>query len=120
MTEGNAFAPVWKLVRRIPKGRVMTYGQIAELLGRRLTPRAVGWAMAGCPKDVPWWRVVNAQGMCSTETLVEPPGLQKRLLGREGVRFDVRGRLDLEARRWHPAGRGATPKPAAKSKGRKG
>ena len=72
----NAFTPVWKLVKRIPKGRVMTYGQISDLLGRRLSARAVGWAMAGCPDDVPWWRVVNARGMCTTETLVEPPGLQ--------------------------------------------
>jgi len=103
MTEApNAFAPVWKLVKRIPKGRVMTYGQISEHLGRRLSARAVGWAMSGCPKDVPWWRVVNAQGMCSTDGLVEPPGLQKRLLAREGVRFNARGRLDLEERRWHP------------------
>ena len=101
-TAPSAFAPVWKLVKRIPKGRVMTYGQISEHLGRRLSARAVGWAMSGCPKDVPWWRVVNAQGMCSTEALVEPPGLQRRLLMKEGIRFDARGRIQLEALRWRP------------------
>jgi len=98
----SAFTPVWKLVKRIPRGRVMTYGQISEHLGRRLSARAVGWAMNGCPDDVPWWRVVNAQGRCSTESLVEPPGLQRRLLTKEGVRFDAHGRIELEALRWRP------------------
>ncbi len=103
----GARAPAWEsvyaLVRRIPKGRVMTYGQVATLIENRLSPRAVGWAMHGCPEGVPWQRVVNAQGMCSTDRLPDiPPGLQRALLEGEGVRFNDAGRLDLERYRWTP------------------
>jgi methylated-DNA-protein-cysteine methyltransferase-like protein len=74
----------------------MTYGQIAALLGPRLSPRAVGWALHGCPQDVPWQRVVNAAGGVSTERLPDlPPGLQRALLEQEGVVFDDAGRCDL-------------------------
>lgn len=101
----GAFAEVHALVRRIPRGRVMTYGQIAGLLEHRLSPAAVGWAMHGSPDDVPWQRVVNAAGRCSTERLPDsPPGLQQALLEAEGVEFDV-DRLDLDRYRWQPPGR---------------
>lgn len=99
----SAFAAVYALVRMIPRGRVMTYGQISGLLGGRLSPLAVGWAMHGCPPDVPWHRVVNASGGCSTERLPDiPAGMQQELLRREGVRFRADGTLDLERRRWSP------------------
>ncbi len=100
----GAFARVYTLVRRIPRGRVMTYGQIATLLGDRLSPRAVGWAMHGCPEGVPWQRVVNAQGRCSTDRLPDMPhGMQRALLEDEGVTFTDGGRIvDLEAIRWTP------------------
>jgi methylated-DNA-protein-cysteine methyltransferase-like protein len=81
----------------------MTYGQIASLLAQRLSPRAVGWAMYGCPEDVPWQRVVNASGGCSTERRPDvPPGLQRALLEAEGVEFRDNGTLDLERYRWPP------------------
>ena len=81
----------------------MSYGQIATLLESRLSARAVGWAMHGCPKDVPWQRVVNASGGCSTDRLPDTPsGLQRALLEEEGVCFDDTGRLDLERYRWVP------------------
>ena len=99
----SAWDGVHALVRRIPRGRVMTYGQIATLLGSRLSPRAVGWAMHGCPKNVPWQRVVNATGGCSTDRLPDlPGGLQQSLLESEGVEFRDSGRLDLEHYRWTP------------------
>ncbi len=99
----GAFARVWELVRRIPRGRVMTYGQIAGLLGNTLSPRAVGWAMHGCPADVPWQRVVNARGGCSTERMPGfPPGIQRALLEEEGVAFRPDGTLDLARYRWEP------------------
>lgn len=98
----NAFAAVYRIVRLIPRGRVMSYGQIAELLEQRLSARAVGWAMNQCPGDVPWQRVVNAAGGISTAHLHEPPDLQRRLLEREGVRFRSNGTLPMECYRFDP------------------
>jgi methylated-DNA-protein-cysteine methyltransferase related protein len=81
----------------------MTYGQIATLIENRLSPRAVGWAIHGCPEDVPWQRVVNASGGCSTERLPDiPPGLQRAMLEAEGVEFKANGTLDLSRYRWVP------------------
>lgn len=81
----------------------MTYGQIATLIENRLSPRAVGWALHGCPQDVPWQRVVNASGGCSTERLPDiPPGLQQAMLEAEGVEFSAAGTLDLSRYRWVP------------------
>ena len=68
MTDSNAWEEVYEIVRLIPPGRVMNYGQVAALCSRPLTPRAVGWAMHGCPSDVPWHRVVNAAGGCCGTT----------------------------------------------------
>ncbi|HMC83144.1 MAG TPA: MGMT family protein [Candidatus Polarisedimenticolia bacterium] len=100
----RAWAGVFDRVRRIPRGRVMTYGQVATLLGSRLSPRAVGWALHGSPRGVPWHRVVNASGGCSTDRLPDmAPGLQRSLLESEGVRFRRDGTLDLERYRYLPA-----------------
>ena len=94
---------VYELVRRIPKGRVMTYGQLAVLVESRISPRAVGWAMHNCPKGVPWQRVVNASGGTSTDRLPDmPPGLQRAFLESEGVVFRPNGTLDLAIYRWEP------------------
>ncbi len=110
---GDAYREVYALVRRIPVGQVMTYGQIANLLTHRLSPRAVGWALHGCPDDVPWQRVVNASGACSTDRLPDiPSGLQRQLLEGEGIAFRDNQTLDLERYRWQP--------PAAPGRGRKG
>jgi methylated-DNA-protein-cysteine methyltransferase-like protein len=80
----------------------MTYGQIALYL-EPLSARAVGWAMNSCPEDVPWHRVVNSRGGCSTDRLPHvPTGLQRSLLEREGVEFDASGTLDLKEVRWFP------------------
>jgi methylated-DNA-protein-cysteine methyltransferase-like protein len=99
----NAQRQVIELVRRIPRGRVMTYGQISELMASRLSPRAVGWMMHRCPDGVPWQRVVNASGGCSTDRLPDfPKGLQRSLLEEEGVEFRASGTLDLEVYRWWP------------------
>lgn len=79
----------------------MTYGQVSARLGHLLSPAAVGWALHVCPPDVPWHRVVNGCGRCSTEKLPDfPPGLQRRLLEAEGVVFDGKGRLDLAYYAW--------------------
>jgi methylated-DNA-protein-cysteine methyltransferase-like protein len=107
-TRARAFATVWAVVRRIPRGRVMTYGQLAVLLESRLSPRAVGWAMHGCPADVPWQRVVNARGGCSTDRMPGvPAGLQQAMLEAEGIVFRPNGTLPLERYRWEPRRRRA-------------
>jgi methylated-DNA-protein-cysteine methyltransferase-like protein len=94
---------VYKIVRRIPRGRVMTYGQIAYMLGEGYTPRTVGFVMHGADEsETPWHRVINSQGKCSTGRIVLPPDKQQRMLEREGVKFDAAGRCDLEEFLWKP------------------
>lgn len=101
--KSGSFERVYQWVRRIPPGRVMNYGQIASLLDPPLSARAVGWAMRRCPDDVPWHRVVNASGGCSTDRLSHlPQGAQQALLKGEGVRFDADGHVDMERCRWRP------------------
>jgi methylated-DNA-protein-cysteine methyltransferase-like protein len=96
--ETPPFEQVFRVVRRIPRGKVATYGQISALVERRLTPIGVGWALRAAPDSVPWQRVVNARGGVSTDG--EHPGLQRALLEREGVRFSSNGAIDLARYRW--------------------
>lgn len=94
---------VWEIVKRIPRGKVMTYGQIAALIPcpanmaiqgyRTFGPRWVGGAMAACPPGVPWQRVVNSQGRLSLRDSGEK---QRQLLEEEGVVFDAGGRINLK------------------------
>lgn len=94
---------VYEIVRRIPKGRVMTYGQIAEILGEGYTPRTVGFVMHAADEEkTPWQRVINSQGGCSTTRVILPKDKQQRMLESEGVVFDVRGRCELGRYRWTP------------------
>ena len=95
---------VYKIVRRIPKGRVMTYGQIAYMLGEGYTPRTVGFVMHGADDQTPWHRVLNSQGRCSTGGIVLPSDKQQRMLEREGIKFSDSGRCDLEKVLWRPRG----------------
>ena len=104
---------VYALVRRIPSGRVMTYGQIAELLGEGYTPRTVGFAMHASPDGTPWHRVVNAQGGCSTGRVVLPQDKQQRLLEQEGVEFDKNARCDLQRFLFIPKTRSQKPQGAS-------
>ncbi len=94
---------VFRLVRSIPRGRVMTYGQIAEILGEGYTPRTVGFVMHAANDKTPWHRVINAQGGCSTRELVLPHDKQQRMLEAEGVSFNDRGRCELQTYLWIPA-----------------
>ena len=85
----SVFEQVYKLVLKIPSGRVMTYGQISRLMDERLSAQGVGWAMHAVPNDarqIPWHRVVNSKGGISTTKIVtQSPDLQRRLLEAEGV-----------------------------------
>jgi methylated-DNA-protein-cysteine methyltransferase-like protein len=98
------FALVYALVRQIPRGKVATYGQIARLLGAPRAARIVGWAMHSTPHGsrVPCQRVIQQGGTCSIHFRIGDPDAQRRLLEREGVRFTLDGRVDLESHLWHP------------------
>ncbi len=93
---------VFEIVRRIPEARVMTYGQLAEILGEGYTARTVGFVMHSADESVPWQRVINAQGACSTGRVIVPPDLQQRMLESEGVVFTETGRCDLSRYRRTP------------------
>jgi methylated-DNA-protein-cysteine methyltransferase-like protein len=102
-TDNDYRERVFRIVRSIPRGRVMTYGQIAEILGEGYTPRTVGFVMHSSNDKTPWHRVINAQGGCSTRGLVLPHDKQQRMLEAEGVSFNERGRCDLQKYLWIPA-----------------
>ena len=100
-------ALVWEIVHQIPTGKVATYGQIAALIPPlggmdaksylSFGARWVGGAMASCPEDVPWQRVINSQGRISPRPGAEH---QRQLLEAEGVVFDDRDRVDLKKNKW--------------------
>jgi methylated-DNA-protein-cysteine methyltransferase-like protein len=89
---------VYEIVKRIPKGKVMSYGQIAKLLGRPKSARVVGWALHSNPdsNNIPCHRVVNGQGMISSGYAFGGPEIQRKLLEREGIIFETDGKINLE------------------------
>ena len=94
---------IWETVRRIPRGRVATYGQIAELAGLEGHSRLVGYALHALRPNmkIPWHRVINAKGRIS---LVGPSGRrQRKLLEAEKIVFLVSGRINLKEFQWRPA-----------------
>ncbi len=101
---GTSYERIYTVVRRIPRGRVATYGQVAALAGLGGHARQVGYALHALATEraVPWHRVVNARGQISPRT--EPGGdlIQRRLLEREGVNFAAADRLELGRYRWRP------------------
>ena len=101
-TDNDYRERVFRIVRSIPRGRVMTYGQIAEILGEGYTPRTVGFVMHSSNDKTPWHRVVNAQGGCSTRGIVLPHDKQQRMLEAERVSFNERGRCELQKFLWIP------------------
>ena len=101
----NFYDAVYTLVRDIPPGRVMSYGQIATILGAPRAARAVGYALRalGPETEVPWQRVINHRGGISARGDVERPALQYELLAEEGVAFGADGTCDMARYRWEPA-----------------
>jgi methylated-DNA-protein-cysteine methyltransferase related protein len=106
--EQDAFyTSVWKIVRQIPTGKVSTYGQVASYIPcpqtvlpedyKAYRARWAGTAMAACPGDVPWQRVINSQGKISIRQGAER---QRQLLEAEGITFDTRDRVDLKRFGW--------------------
>lgn len=94
-----------RVIARIPRGRVATYGQIARIAGLRGQARLVGYALHALPSGsrVPWHRVLNAKGELSTRGVSAER--QRTRLEEEGVGFDVRGRVSLRKYQWKPRAR---------------
>lgn len=95
---------VMELVRQIPAGKVATYGQIARLAGHPRAPRQVGRMLYGLKRseeDVPWQRVINAQGGLSTWRIGSGEQQQAMLIS-EGIVFNAEGHCDLKRFQWLP------------------
>ncbi len=113
------YEQVWNIVRQIPAGKVAADGQIAKMIpppnGVELetyaafAPRWVGSAMAACPDDVPWQRVINSQGKISERAGAEK---QRQLLEEEGIIFDAKDRIDLKKYGWSGGDESDIPKQA--------
>ncbi len=92
---------IYDVVRQVPPGRVITYGQVAKLVGG-ISAQMVGFALAALPEgnDVPWQRVINAQGKISPHGFGFGSALQRDLLVDEGIEFGLEERIDLEKYSW--------------------
>jgi methylated-DNA-protein-cysteine methyltransferase-like protein len=97
------FARIYAIVRRVPRGRVTTYGEVARLAGLRNGARTVGWALASMPAGTtaPWWRVIRRDGTIAPRPFAAE---QRRRLQQEGVRFRKGGTIDLRRYGWPSAG----------------
>ena len=102
----DSYARIYRVVRRIPRGRVATYGQVARLAGLAGHARQVGYALhaLGPEDEVPWQRVINARGGISPRAAPGWDGVQRQFLEREGVPFDAAGRVELARYGWRPRG----------------
>jgi methylated-DNA-protein-cysteine methyltransferase related protein len=107
----DLYEQIYAVVRRIPRGRVATYGQIAELAGRPRQPRLVGYALRALPEEdaAPWHRVINARGEVSKRADPDEEEYQRFLLAAEGVEFDEQRRTSLARFQWHPRARTRGP-----------
>ncbi len=92
----RTYQRIYAVVRRIPRGRVATYGQVAELAGIEGHARQVGYALHNAPPGLPWHRVINARGEISARASSDWGELQRHLLEAEGVEFDLEERVDLK------------------------
>ena len=98
---GPKYAEIYTIVRQVPRAKVITYGQVAGLVGG-CTARMVGYALSALPdgSDVPWQRVINRMGKISPHGCGLGSLVQRQLLESEGVRFDAQGKIDLEEFGW--------------------
>lgn len=98
----KTYERIYAIVRRIPSGRVATYGQIARLAGLGGHARQVGYALNALPEghDVPWHRVINAKGGISKRSIPVYEQIQQELLEQEGVEFSTKARVSLPRYQW--------------------
>ncbi len=106
------YPKIYAAVRRIPRGRVATYGQIANLAGLPGHARQVGYALnaLSTESDLPWQRVINSVGRISLRAAPGADHLQRLLLESEGVAFDDAGRVSLDEFQWQPRLKKTTPR----------
>lgn len=97
----NTFDMIYEVVKKIPKGQVASYGQVASLAGSRRWARVVGYALHACPDPVriPWHRVVKQDGGLAFDSAGGGRNLQKELLEGEGVRFRA-GKVIMKDYQW--------------------
>ncbi len=112
MKPAGRYERIYAVIRRIPAGRVATYGQIAELAGLPGHARQVGYALSALREQsmVPWHRVVNAHGRLSLGRVIPEGDVEQRIrLEIEGVEFDADGRIALGRFQWRPPRKKRTP-----------
>jgi methylated-DNA-protein-cysteine methyltransferase related protein len=99
-------------IKKIPRGKVATYGQIARLSGQPHSSRAVGWVLNSCTTGhkLPWQRVINSKGSISFHPHSQEYADQKRLLQKEGIKFTGPHTLDLDRYQWKKEPPPAKPK----------
>jgi methylated-DNA-protein-cysteine methyltransferase-like protein len=102
-SQPNFFEDVYEVVKLIPKGRVTNYGAIANYLGSKMSSRMVGWAMNGCPKDVPAHRVVNRNGLLTGKHHFKTSDTMQKLLEREGIKVSNDKIVNFVDRYWDPS-----------------
>lgn len=109
----SSYDRIYRVIKRIPHGRVTTYGAVARIAGLAGQARLVGYALHALPSgsSVPWHRVINAQGKLSLERVGASTGLTQRLrLEREGVPVDAAGRVSLARYGWRVSAKRTTPR----------
>jgi methylated-DNA-protein-cysteine methyltransferase-like protein len=104
-SEKDFFNKVYNITKKIPYGKVSTYGDIAEACGIRSSARTVGWALNGCGPDIPAHRVVNRFGALTGKIHFGDPNLMEELLRSEGVEFDKNNCVRLDKHLWKPSKR---------------
>ena len=104
MAKLTTYQRIYRVIRRIPRGKVATYGQVAEIAGLEGHARQVGYALHVAPPGLPWHRVINSKGTISARSGSDWGELQQNLLEAEGIEFDPQGRIDLKKFRWRVAG----------------
>lgn len=117
MKKQDFFDRVYKVVAKIPKGKVTTYGAIAETCGIRSSARTVGWALNGAKNSpLPCHRVVNRNGALTGKIHFGDPYLMEELLRSEGIEFDKEGNVNMKNHLWVPPERKSKSKNESKNK----
>ena len=103
VSKSELYTRFYKIIQMIPSGRVATYGQIAEMAGYPGYARQVGYALRATPEglELPWHRVINAQGQISIKSGGPYENVQRLMLEAEGIEFDQKGRVPLKKYRWY-------------------